>query len=102
MYLSVSKLSYCPKGDSSLIRAALDEDRKADLRSSHFKVGQTQHPMITHSQTAFGRPRTSLTLRQGPPATQPWTLGDGSKGGCFTTSNMANYRWVQPSPLNDL
>ncbi len=39
-YSSVSKISYCNQGDPKKIKATLDEDRRLDLRRSHFKVGK--------------------------------------------------------------
>jgi len=39
-YCSVSKLSYKNLGNASQIMARLDEDRRLDLRRSHFKVGK--------------------------------------------------------------
>jgi hypothetical protein len=37
------------KGDASGIRAKLDESKKADLRRSHFDVGQRSYKMVTTS-----------------------------------------------------
>ena len=39
-YASVSKLAYRNFGDPTQIKASLDEDRRLDLRKSHFKVGK--------------------------------------------------------------
>ena len=86
VYNSVSKLSFYNHGDSSKIRATLDEDRRADLRRSHFKVGETSHPMITHSQATFYRPRSavgtttaaSLRNRGAELRQNNWTFGDNS------------------------
>jgi hypothetical protein len=37
------------KGDASGIKAKLDESRQADLRRSHFEVGQRSYKMVTTS-----------------------------------------------------
>ena len=38
-YQSMTKASYNNKGDASLIRSKLDEDKKNDLRRNHFEIG---------------------------------------------------------------
>lgn len=86
VYNSVSKLSFYNQGDSAKIRATLDEDRRADLRRSHFKVGETSHQMITHSQATFFRPRSavgtttaaSLKNRGAELRQNNWKFGDTS------------------------
>ncbi len=48
-YSSVSKLAYRNLGDPTQIKASLDEDRRLDLRRSHFKVGKEIQPMYSHN-----------------------------------------------------
>lgn len=48
-YSSVSKLAYCNYGDPKKIMATLDDDRRLELRRSHFKIGKEREPMISHT-----------------------------------------------------
>jgi len=41
--------AYNFKGNASDLRARLDEAKKADLRRSHFEVGQRGFPLVTQS-----------------------------------------------------
>ena len=54
--MSMSQFNF--KGDASGIRAKLDEAKKADLRASHFDVGQRSYKMVTTSQSSL-RPQTT-------------------------------------------
>lgn len=46
-YYSVSKLSYQSYGNPNQIKARLDDERRLDLRRSHFKVGKESTQMIS-------------------------------------------------------
>ena len=79
-YSSVSKLAYCDYGDSR-IKATLDEDRRLDLRRSHFKVGKEKEVMYSHTQSSY-RPitvhisRNNISSRGAELRASNWSIGD--------------------------
>ena len=85
-----------------MIKATLDEDRRLDLRRSHFKVGKESEQMqsITHQSyrpVTANISRNNISNRGAELRQNNWTVGDEKKqppNTSFVTSNMVNYRWV--------
>eukprot|EP00826_Nyctotherus_ovalis_P001536 TRINITY_DN1024_c0_g1_i1.p2 TRINITY_DN1024_c0_g1~~TRINITY_DN1024_c0_g1_i1.p2 ORF type:complete len:217 (-),score=63.99 TRINITY_DN1024_c0_g1_i1:137-787(-) len=66
---------------------------QADLRKSHFEIGNAQEPMLTTSQCAYtDKSKESDNKRAKPMALRQshFTLGDGK--GQYTTTHLLNYR----------
>ena len=85
----------------------------ADLRRSHFKVGHVPQNMATHYKTTYTRPSTAhpsknestLKNRGAELRMNNWTLGDEKHQPAvtsFVTSNMLNFKWIQPKPINEI
>lgn len=47
MYVSVSMNNFDFKGDAMAIRAKLDQEKKNDLRRSHFNVGGESYNLVS-------------------------------------------------------
>ena len=53
--------TYNYKGNAGDIKAKLDESKKADLRRSHFDVGQRGFPLVTQSQLSYTPQKIAFT-----------------------------------------
>ena len=102
--------TYNYKGTAADLRAKLDESKKADLRRSHFEVGQTGYPMVTQSQATLKPQTPSFTPlnaeRRAELRASHWGIGERptttqKQDTAFVTNNMLNYRWIQPAPRKE-
>ena len=62
-YTSVTQNSYNFSGDASKARGMMDEERKKDLRESHFSIGRTSRGVSqrTTNELTYQRPGTTTT-----------------------------------------
>ena len=113
-FRTVSQKNYRSQGNSAQIKASLDAAKQKDLRTNHFTIGGPTANTNSSVQTTSYRPGSVLErgqarphvdqslkddLRQshwGPKA--PSTLARPASQAQFVTSNMINYRWVEPKP----
>jgi len=76
-------------------RAVLNKEKMADLRSSHWTVGQ---PGMC-SQTRFGRNiNSNRTMPVADHVQSNVPKQQQRPESAFVTTSMVNYRWVQPYP----
>eukprot|EP00347_Sterkiella_histriomuscorum_P021076 403335352 len=105
LYVSQSMNTFDFKGDAMSIRAKLDQEKKNDLRRSHFNVGGESYNLVTQQKLAY-RPLTASVVqlnaeKKAELRKSHWGVGEHPKtrvgsSNPFVTNNMMNYRWVQP------
>ena len=97
-YTSVTHNSFNFTGDAGRVRGVLDEERKKDLRDSHFSIGR-EKGMVNRStnDSTYQRPGTSKvqlnTDRQKDLKASHFQVGQSFQGN-FITSNQVHYKWV--------
>ncbi len=95
--------------------ATLDAEKQRDLRTNHFNIGGPTANTNRSVQMASYRPGSALERGQARPKVNqslkddlrqshwgpkpPSTLARPASQAQFVTSNMINYRWVEPKPF---
>lgn len=96
--------SFNNKGDASAIRARLDEAKKNDLRQSHFNVGGESYPHVSEMKLRY-RPQSASVAqfnseKKSELRASHWGVAHNNCTTAYVTSNMLNFKWVQPMPKN--
>lgn len=98
-YLTENQSQFQDKGDPMKIRSNLDENRKADLRCSHFDIGGNKVPFTSTMQSSFTPQQRAAAAFNDEKArdlkNSHFNIGEGQKMD-YSTQNTINYRWVQP------
>lgn len=101
-YLTENMAQFQDKGDPSKIRSTLDENRKADLRKSHFNIGNKKGHFSTTMQTSYqpqeAQPSAFNSDKARDLKNSHFQIGEGEHMN-YTTQHMINYRWVQPKEV---
>lgn len=111
-YTSLTAACYTNKGNPMSLRSKLDNAKKEDLRTNHFTIGgpsaclrkSTSQCYFT-AGTAAQRAASMSTLnteKKKDLRASHWSVGHARpstpSGHPYVTSDMVNFRWIQPVP----